>query len=61
MAANADGIAIPIVEGDQGEGIKDPLDMDEYMKMCKQALYKADQNFQSAMIKNMKCFEKQRR
>ena len=55
---------IPIVEGDQGEGIMDPLDIDdlkEYTEECMKALHKVDQNFQNAMIKNIKQFQRQRR
>ena len=32
---DADGRIIPIVEGDQGEGVKDPLDVDDILKALK--------------------------
>ena len=32
---DADGRMIPIVEGDQGEGFKDPLDLDDVLKILK--------------------------
>lgn len=54
---DADGHIIPIVEGDQGEGFKDPLDLDELLKtnegkkLYKEALRRADQNQQAIITK----------
>ena len=52
---DADGHIIPIVEGDQGEGMKDPLDLDdpEVRKQFKQALIRADDASQQAIMSKM--------
>lgn len=60
---DADNRIIPIVEWDQGEGIKDPLDIDDLIKKgaYKKANFKADQIFQKLMHKQQKEFHRQRR
>ena len=43
--SDADGRIIPLVEDDQGEGVKDPIDgMEDYMKHWKDALKPQDNN-----------------
>lgn len=51
---------IPHIPEDMGEGIKDPVDdLDDLLKseIFKKAGFEADQNFQSAMLKNIKQFQ----
>ena len=52
---DADGHIIPLVEDDQGEGIKDPLDLEdpEVRKQYKQALMRANEASQQAIMSKM--------
>lgn len=48
---DADLRIIPIVEDDQGEGIKDPLTMDDIAEIYKEGSFKADYNYQKVFWK----------
>ena len=52
---DASGNIIPIVEDDQGEGMKDPLTLDDLLEKgyYKEAMFRADKNLQKLIHKNL--------